>query len=131
MRTPFILPKDKAEALTSSLAFDKAELLPAIAREAQSGTLLMQAWMNRDAVLHTLQTGQAWYYSRSRNASWRKGESSGHTQTVTAFATDCDFDTILLDVIQQGPACHTNRPHCFFHLATGEGEWLVTEVPCD
>jgi phosphoribosyl-AMP cyclohydrolase len=115
--------------LVDALAFDKAPLLPAIVRQYDTGEILMQAWMNEDALIKTLTTGDVWYYSRSRQALWRKGESSGNTQRLIALRTDCDYDSLLLDVDQTGPACHTNRPHCFFHLATKQGAWEVTHAP--
>lgn len=88
-------------------------LVPAIAQDARTGRVLMLAWMNDDALALTLATGQATYWSRSRQQLWRKGETSGHTQHVQQVSIDCDGDTLLLLVEQEGPACHTGRTTCF------------------
>ncbi len=96
------------------LKFDADGLLPAIAQDAVSGEVLMLAWMNRGAIERTLAEGFACYWSRSRASYWRKGESSGHLQALTEMRIDCDGDAILLKVEQSGPACHTNRPNCFY-----------------
>jgi phosphoribosyl-AMP cyclohydrolase len=100
--------------ILDAIAFDANGLVPAIAQQADSGEVLMLAWMNRDAVEETLKTGFAHYYSRSRKALWRKGESSGQTQSVRDIRVDCDGDTVLLLVDQKGVACHTGRHNCFF-----------------
>ncbi len=97
----------------NQLAFNEAGLIPAIAQDAETGDVLMMAWMNAAAVRETLETGRVCYWSRSRNTPWRKGESSGHIQRLCAFHLDCDADTLLLSVDQTGPACHTNRQSCF------------------
>lgn len=100
-------------------------LVPAIAQETGTGTVLMMAWMNREALASTRRTGHAVYWSRSRNRLWHKGEESGHQQIVHAIRTDCDADVILLEVEQKGGiACHTGRHNCFFRALTessGEG----------
>ena len=101
-------------AVLASIRFDPEGLVPAIAQQHDSGEVLMMAWMNRDSVLETLQTGRVCYWSRSRRALWRKGESSGQTQTLKDFRIDCDGDTLLLQVDQVGVACHTGRRNCFF-----------------
>ena len=98
-----------------AIQFDKDGLVPAIAQDANSGAVLMQAYMNAEALNKTLETGQAHYYSRSRKKLWRKGEESGHTQSVVKVLYDCDGDSILLQVVQTGPACHTNNQTCFFN----------------
>lgn len=97
-------------------------LLPAIAQDADSGEVLMLAWMNEDAWQRTLASGEAHYFSRSRQKLWHKGETSGHTQTVLAARLDCDRDAILLLVRQKGgAACHTGHASCFFQeLKNGE-----------
>lgn len=105
----------------ASLRFDDKGLIPAIAQDAQSGDVLMMAWMNADAVSKTLETGRVTYWSRSRSAFWIKGETSGHTQTLVDFRVDCDRDCLLVLVEQTGPACHTNRRSCFF-TSVREGE---------
>ncbi len=105
------------ESILSEIKFNADGLVPAIAQAADSGKVLMLAWMNIDALRETIQSGRVCYFSRSRNALWRKGETSGHTQLLVSLRIDCDGDTILLEVEQAGPACHTNRPSCFYlHL---------------
>lgn len=94
--------------------FDAAGLVPAVAQDARTGAVLMVAWMNAEALRLTLATRQATYWSRSRGALWRKGETSGHVQQVEEAHLDCDGDTILLKVNQTGPACHTGATTCFF-----------------
>ncbi|MDX2073177.1 MAG: phosphoribosyl-AMP cyclohydrolase [Alphaproteobacteria bacterium] len=103
----------------STLTFNQDGLIPAIAVDSSSGAVLMLAWMNREAVEKTLATRQVTYWSRSRKALWRKGEISGHTQELVEFYVDCDADTLLLAVKQQGPACHTGEKTCFFTKITG------------
>ncbi|MBY5988715.1 MULTISPECIES: phosphoribosyl-AMP cyclohydrolase [Roseovarius] len=98
----------------SSLRFNDQGLIPAIAQDAASGEVLMMAWMNAEAVARTLETGRVTYWSRSRQAFWVKGESSGHVQTLVEFRVDCDRDCLLVRVDQTGPACHTNRRSCFY-----------------
>ena len=95
------------------IAFNDAGLVPAIAQDVASGEVLMLAWMNRDALAQTLSTGQATYWSRSRESLWIKGETSGHTQRVVEVSLDCDADTVLLKVEQVGGACHTGDKTCF------------------
>ena len=102
------------------LPFNQDGLLPAIAQQYDSGEVLMMAWMNRQAIEETLQTGRVCYWSRSRQAFWRKGESSGQIQTLKQMRFDCDGDTILLSVDQIGPACHTGRRNCFYNLVEGD-----------
>jgi len=102
-------------------------LLPAIAQDAGTGEVLMVAWMNADAYAETLQTGRAVYFSRSRNKLWRKGEESGHEQTVRGIFVDCDADTILLKVEQVGAACHEGYRSCFFRQVTPSGLEVVAE----
>ena len=109
----------------SKIRFDDKGLVPAIAQDAVTGQVLMQAYMNREALEKTLETRQATYFSRSRQVLWRKGEISGHTQRVVAMACDCDGDALLLQVIQTGPACHTGQRSCFFN-ALMEGERPAT-----
>lgn len=97
-----------------SLTYDDKGLIPAIAQDHASGEVLMMAWMNADAIAHTLETGRVTYWSRSRQAFWIKGETSGHVQRLVDFRVDCDRDCLLLLVEQRGPACHTNRRSCFY-----------------
>jgi len=108
------------------LTYDAGGLIPVVVQDAATGQVLMVAYMNREALEKTLDTGQAWYWSRSRGALWRKGEESGHTQTVRAVRIDCDADALLLVVDQAGTACHTGHRTCFFrsfdgHEAPGDG----------
>jgi phosphoribosyl-AMP cyclohydrolase len=110
------------------IRFDGDGLVPAIAQDASSGAVLMLAWMNRTAIERTLAEGFACYWSRSRNTYWRKGETSGHLQRVVELRFDCDGDAVLLRVEQTGPACHTDRPSCFYLLAEA-GSVRVTSAP--
>ena len=103
-----------ADDLIAAVAFDAAGLVPAIAQDVTTGEVLMLAWMNRDALTRTLETGDVTYWSRSRKELWRKGATSGHTQRLVEAYVDCDGDTLLLKVEQTGPACHTGAPTCFF-----------------
>ena len=99
----------------SDLDFEKfSGLLPVIAQEQASGKVLMLAYANLEAVRKTQETGYAHYWSRSRNTLWKKGESSGHVQQITEVLVDCDEDTLLYKVSQNGPACHTGKKSCFF-----------------
>ncbi|MGR3803951.1 phosphoribosyl-AMP cyclohydrolase [Marinibacterium profundimaris] len=99
---------------TDSLTFTADGLIPAIAQDAASGEILMMAWMNAESVERTLETGRVTYWSRSRQAFWVKGESSGHVQELVDLRVDCDRDCLLVLVRQTGPACHTNRRSCFY-----------------
>ena len=98
----------------ATLRYDANGLIPAIAQDAASGEVLMMAWMNAEAVVETLTTGRVCYFSRSRNALWRKGETSGQQQRLVDLRLDCDGDTLLALVDQDGVACHTGRRNCFF-----------------
>ena len=101
----------------NEVKWDEQGLVPAIAQDAQSGEVLMFAWMNREALEKTAETGQAVYWSRSRRKLWHKGEESGHFQKVLEMRTDCDKDVVLLKIEQVGGiACHTGRRSCFFNL---------------
>lgn len=113
--------KPDISAVLAALSFNEAGLVAAIAQQHDTGEVLMMAWMNADAVTETLNSGRVCYYSRSRGKLWRKGESSGQTQTLKDFRWDCDGDTILLQVDQKGVACHTGRRNCFFN-AVRDGE---------
>ncbi len=98
----------------AALKYDANGLIPAIAQDRATGEVLMMAWMNEASLRETLATGQVTYWSRSRGALWRKGESSGHVQKLAGLAVDCDRDCLLMQVDQVGPACHTNRRSCFY-----------------
>ena len=102
-------------------------LVPAVTQEAGSGRVLTVAWINREALGKTVQTGEAHYWSRSRRKLWHKGEESGHVQAVKSIRLDCDEDVVLLEVEQAGGiACHTGRHSCFFQKLDG-GKWVVTD----
>jgi len=106
-------------AVLAAVTFNADGLVPAIAQQHDSGEVLMLAWMNRESIAETLETGRVCYWSRSRRRLWRKGETSGHVQTLRELRVDCDGDTLLLLVEQTGPACHTGERACFFRAARG------------
>ena len=115
------------DAWLDEVAFDAAGLIPAIAQDAAGGRILMFAWMNREALALTRQTGFAHYWSRSRGKLWRKGEESGHLQKVAEIRLDCDEDVILLLIDQVGGiACHTGRASCFYRRLEAGG-WVTTD----
>lgn len=119
------------EAILAAIAFNADGLVPAIAQAEGTGEVLMMAWMNRDAVAETLATGRVCYWSRSRRGLWRKGETSGQVQRLKDFRIDCDGDTLLLIVEQDGVACHTGRRSCF-HRAVRDGKLdVIQEVETD
>jgi len=110
------------------LKFNSDGLIPAIIQEQTTGRVLMMAWMNRASLEKTLATGQTHFWSRSRQKFWRKGETSGHTQTVKHIAFDCDGDTLLIQVEQIGAACHEGYKSCFFRSLENQGRsFRVTE----
>ena len=111
-----------------SLRYDAQGLIPAIAQDAETGEVLMMAWMNAESVARTLETGRVTYWSRSRQAFWIKGETSGHVQELVDFRIDCDADCVLVTVRQTGPACHTNRRSCFYTAIRG-GEPVELSQP--
>ena len=114
------------------VAWNADGLVPALAQDAESGEVLMLAWMNREALARTVETGEAVYWSRSRSRLWKKGETSGHVLRVVELRLDCDADAVLLRVQSvAGIACHTGRRRCFFRrLEAGGGErrWIATEA---
>ena len=120
---PPVFAADPA-GLISEITFDAAGLVPVIAQQHDTGEVLMVAWMNRNAVAETLATGRVCYWSRSRGALWRKGETSGQSQRLVELRLDCDGDTLLALVDQTGVACHTGRRSCFFRAAR-DGDWQV------
>lgn len=124
----FPLPDSVIEAAIRAVKFDTDGLVPAIAQQHDSGEVLMMAWMNRDSIAETLRTGRVCYWSRSRQNFWRKGESSGQVQMLVEWRIDCDGDTILLRVDQQGPACHTGRRSCFYRRADADGLTVTDAV---
>ena len=104
----------------NGLRFDAAGLIPVVVQDVLSGRVLMVAWMNEEALARTLESRDLWYWSRSRGAYWRKGETSGHTQRLVELRADCDGNTLLASVEQTGPACHTGERSCFFTGSAGE-----------
>jgi len=112
---------DIEEGLGFQPRFDAAGLILCVATDANSGEVLMVAYMNDEALRRTIATGEAWYYSRSRQALWRKGEVSGQTQHVVEMRTDCDQDALWIRVAQHGAACHTGRRTCFYRKVEGGG----------
>ncbi|MCP1728281.1 phosphoribosyl-AMP cyclohydrolase [Natronospira proteinivora] len=110
------------------IRFNEQGLVAAIAQDADSGQVLMMAWMDREAVAETVLRGEAVYFSRSRQRLWHKGETSGHVQRVHEIRLDCDGDTLLLQVSQLGGiACHTGRARCLFRRLNEQGEWVSTD----
>ena len=119
------------EQVLGSLSFNDDGLISAIAQQHDSGEVLMMAWMNRDAVTATLEEGRVVYWSRSRQALWHKGESSDQVQTLKEMRWDCDSDTLLLQVDQDGVACHTGRRNCFFNAVRDGKIEIIAEVEID
>lgn len=126
----FTAVSDPAAAL-AAITFNADGLVPAIAQQHDTGEVLMMAWMNKDAVEETLRTGRVCYWSRSRKGLWRKGETSGQQQRLVDFLIDCDGDTLLLKVHQDGVACHTGRRTCFYTAARPDGLAEVAPVLVD
>ncbi len=125
---------DRAAAVpvvVEAITFNADGLVAAIAQQYDSGEVLMMAWMNRDAVAETLSTGRVCYWSRSRGKLWRKGETSGQVQVLKDFRWDCDADTVLVQVDQEGVACHTGRRSCFFNAVREGKPAVIAEVEVD
>jgi phosphoribosyl-AMP cyclohydrolase len=116
---------------TSTLKFNEAGLIPAIAQDASTGEVLMMAWMNAQAVTQTLETGRVTYWSRSRQSFWIKGDTSGHVQELVELRIDCDRDCLLVKVHQTGAACHTGRRSCFYTLVEDGVERITLDVMDD
>ena len=114
-----------------ALKYNEDGLVPAIAQQTGSNEVVMMAWMNRAAIEETLTTGRVCYWSRSRQAFWRKGESSGQVQKLLEMRLDCDGDALLLTVDQVGPACHTGRRSCFYHRVDGKSVVIDSEPLID
>lgn len=115
-------------SVLAAIRFNADGLIPAIAQQYDSGEVLMMAWMNQESLTETLATGRVCYWSRSRGKLWRKGESSGQHQRLRSIRLDCDGDTLLLEVDQTGPACHSGRRSCFY-IALEQGEAQITSSP--
>jgi phosphoribosyl-AMP cyclohydrolase len=124
-------PPTAIETFIAAIQFDAQGLVPAIAQQHDTGEVLMMAWMDRQAVAETMRTGRACYWSRARQAPWRKGDTSGHIQTVVDLRVDCDGDTLLVLVDQTGAACHTGQHNCFFRAIRGGALETITPVMID
>ena len=123
---------EREEGLKFQPRFDAAGLLTCVATDAASGEVLMVAHMNEEALRRTIASGEAWYFSRSRQSLWRKGETSGHVQRVVEIRTDCDQDAIWIRVEQTGAACHTGRRSCFYRkLESSDGNARLSFVDAD
>jgi phosphoribosyl-AMP cyclohydrolase len=123
---------EREEGLTLQPKFDASGLVTCVTTDAATGDVLMVAHMNDEALRRTIASGEAWYFSRSRNALWRKGETSGQTQRVVEMRVDCDQDAVWIRVAQTGAACHTGRHSCFYRaVATGEGGARLSLVDAD
>lgn len=117
--------------ILTEISFNDQGLVPVIAQQHSTGEVLMMAWMNKDALIQTLETGKMCYWSRSRGALWVKGERSGQHQILKEMTIDCDGDTILAKVDQTGVACHTGRPNCFFKRINGTTIDISQDVVTD
>ena len=102
------------DSLIDAVKYDERGIVPAIVQDAATGEVLMLAYMNAESLAKTIETGETWFWSRSRRVLWHKGETSGNTQRVVSVSIDCDGDTILVRVTPRGPACHTGERTCFF-----------------
>jgi len=123
---------EREEGLAFSPKFDASGLVTCVATDARSGDVLMVAHMNEEALRKTIASGEAWYFSRSRNALWRKGESSGQTQRVLEIRMDCDQDAVWIRVEQTGAACHTGRRSCFYRaVTTSDGVARLSFIDAD
>lgn len=123
---------DREEGLAFQPKFDASGLVTCVATDAGTGVVLMVAHMNDEALRRTIESGEAWYFSRSRQSLWRKGESSGHTQRVVEMRLDCDQDAIWIRVEQTGAACHTGRRSCFYRkVDAAEGGARLSFVEAD
>ncbi len=107
------------------LKYDANGLIPAIVQDADTGEILMMAWMNKASLQDSIRTGKTHFWSRSRQKYWMKGESSGHTQDIQEILTDCDADVLLIKARQHGAACHEGYRNCFFRTLTPDGAWKV------
>ncbi len=115
--------------IPAEIAWDADGLVPAIVQDAETGAVLMMAWMDEPALRKTIATGFTHFYSRSRKRSWKKGESSGHVQHVESIAVDCDADVLLIRARQEGAACHEGYRSCFFRLVQPDGSLEIQGAP--
>lgn len=120
---------EKLQETIQALKYDAAGLIPAVIVDWQTKAVLMVAYMNQASLLDTVRTGKTHFWSRSRQKYWMKGESSGHTQEVKAIYTDCDVDTLVIEVAQIGAACHDGYLSCFYRHLTPTGEWEIIGKP--
>jgi phosphoribosyl-AMP cyclohydrolase len=120
---------DEQIKIPAEIAWDADGLVPAIVQDAETGAVLMMAWMDEPALRRTIATGLTHFYSRSRKRSWKKGESSGHVQRVESIAVDCDADVLLIKARQQGGACHEGYRSCFFRLIKPDGSLEIQGAP--
>ncbi len=125
---PVLTDPEQIRAFCDSLQFGAEGLIPVVVQDTADGTVLMAAYMNRESLTLSMQTGRTWFYSRSRQCLWQKGETSGHRQYIREVLTDCDRDTLLVKVDQVGAACHEGYRSCFFKRLTQDGERLVEPV---
>jgi len=116
----------KLQETVGDLKYDANGLIPAVVVDAESKAVLMMAYMNETSLLATVETGKTHFWSRSRQKYWMKGESSGHTQEVRAIYIDCDKDTLVIEVVQHGGACHNGYYSCFYRRLNDQGEWEIT-----
>ena len=115
------------EETIKGLKYDPQGLIPAVVVDSRSRGVLMVAYMNENSLLETIRTGKTHFWSRSRQKYWMKGESSGHTQDVQAVFTDCDMDTVVIEVVQNGAACHEGYSSCFYRRLDPDGRWEIVE----
>lgn len=115
----------KLEETLNALKYDANGLIPAVIVDAKDKAVLMVAYMNNTSLAATIRTGKTHFWSRSRQKYWMKGESSGHTQDVQAVYTDCDMDTVVIEVVQHGAACHDGYYSCFYRKLADDGQWQV------
>jgi phosphoribosyl-AMP cyclohydrolase len=113
------------ERVLDTLKYDSQGLIPAIVQDADTGEVLMMAYMNKQSLADSIRTGKTHFWSRSRQKYWMKGESSGHTQDIQEIFIDCDVDTILIKARQHGAACHEGYKSCFFRKLQADGQWQV------
>jgi phosphoribosyl-AMP cyclohydrolase len=116
---------EKLQQTVKELKYDGAGLIPAVIVDAETRAVLMVAYMNESSLLATVRTGKTHFWSRSRRKYWMKGESSGHTQDVKAIYTDCDTDTLVIEAVQHGAACHNGYRSCFYRKLSADGGWDV------
>lgn len=120
---------DQLDETLKGLKYDSAGLIPAIIVDAGDKSVLMMAWMNAQSLKATVGTGKTHFWSRSRQKYWMKGEESGHTQQVQAIYTDCDQDTLVIEVVQKGAACHDGYRSCFYRKLDAQGGWQTVGQP--